>query len=258
MTKVVVLHSGGLDSTLMYELAKSDPDNEVIPVYFDIGHEYAYKEKQCLPKDTIIHDMTWFQAEGVSKEGNSMSSIFIPGRNMMFITLAACKYIPDEIWLGALMGEIHESATDKNLEFLRKQNDVLGYTLSPFGKVKVRFPFIEKRWGKLELTRWGVDQGFSSMIEKSSSCMSGEKGSCGRCGVCIRRAGIFPQLGLEETFNTDVWEAPENRKYIADILKAAINNDPTHYDSYRTSEIIPTLQEKYPGLALTEILDIYQ
>jgi len=61
--KIVVLHSGGLDSTVMWKMAKElDESNEVIAVYFDIGHDYAWKEKEKLPIGAIIHDMTWFQA----------------------------------------------------------------------------------------------------------------------------------------------------------------------------------------------------
>ena len=90
--KVVVLYSGGLDSCVMLHMAKNDPKvTEVIPVYFDIGHEYAWKEKQQLPEDCHVHDMTWFKAEGKGKDGNAMGSIFIPGRNMMFATIAACN-----------------------------------------------------------------------------------------------------------------------------------------------------------------------
>ena len=39
--KIVVLHSGGLDSTVMWRLAKEDIRNEVTAVYFDIGHDYG-------------------------------------------------------------------------------------------------------------------------------------------------------------------------------------------------------------------------
>lgn len=253
MKKIIVLHSGGLDSTLMYELAKLE-SSDVTPVYFDIGHEYAYKEKACLPKETHIHDMTWFSAQGKSKDGNGMGSIFIPGRNMMFATLAACKYVPDEIWLGALMGEIHASATDKNIQYQYRQNDLLDYVLSPFGNVKVVFPFVERGWGKLQVTAWGVANGFSHIIEKSSSCMSGESGSCGHCGVCVRRAGIFPQLGLKETFNTDVWSHPDNKKMIRGILGAYRDKDASHYDRYRTEEIVPTLISMYPSDSIDDLI----
>ncbi len=255
--KIVVLHSGGLDSTVMWRLAKEDIRNEVIAVYFDIGHDYAWKEKAQLPPGAHIHDMTWFKAEGKGKAGNAMNNIFIPGRNMMFATIAACKYLPDEIWMGALMGEIHDQATDKNLEYLHRQNDILSYVLSPFGKVKVVFPFVERQWGKLQVTRWACQNGMQQEILASSSCMSGEAGNCGRCGVCLRRAGIFPQLNMEESYNVDPWTAPENRKLIHDLIVAEINQDDSHYDRFRREEIIPTLIRNHSGKSLQEILELY-
>ncbi len=255
--KIVVLHSGGLDSTVMWRLAKQDPRNEVIAVYFDIGHDYAWKEKACLPSECHVHDMKWFQAQGHGKEGNAMNNIFIPGRNMMFATLAACKYVPDEIWMGALMGEIHPQATDKNMEYLYRQNEILDYVLSPFGKVKVVFPFVERKWGKLEVTKWACESGMQQELLASSSCMSGEAGNCGRCGVCLRRAGIFPQLNMQENYNVDPWTAPENRNMIKSLIMAEINQDDSHYDKYRRDEIIPTLIKNHSNKSLEEILIEY-
>jgi hypothetical protein len=176
---------------------------------------------------------------------------------MMLATLAACKFLPDEIWMGALMGEIHDQATDKNLEYLARQNYILDYVLSPFGKVKVVFPFVERKWGKLDVTKWGCQQSMQQEIIDSSSCMSGESGNCGKCGVCLRRAGIFPQMGMSEYYNVDPWTAPENKKMIHDLIVAEINQDDSHYDKYRRDEIIPTLVANNSGKSLEEILKMY-
>lgn len=239
--KVVILHSGGLDSTLMYELAREE-EYDVTAVYFDLGHEYAQKEKQALPPFVEVIDVSQLQAKGVGKAGNGMNNIFIPGRNMLLATMAAAKYVPDEIQLGALPGEIHDQATDKNEKFRNLYNQCLTYVMSPFGDVELHYPFVERDMNKIDITRQGVDRGFSSLILNSSSCMSGEKGACGRCGVCIRRAGIFQQLGLEEKYNVDPQTAPENRKLIFDIIKAEIENDDSHYDHNRRDELIPYLK----------------
>lgn len=255
--QILILHSGGLDSTLLYEYAKTLPNVDVRAVYFNIGHDYAWKEIAALPKDVIVHDLSWFQASGHGKDGNAMNNIFIPGRNMLFVTLAACKYLPDEIWLGALMGEIHAHATDKNERFRDMENDFLQYVLSPFKPVKLVYPCVDNRMGKFELTEWGVRNGFSDLILKSSSCMSGEHGHCGKCGVCLRRAGIFMQLGLSEEYNVDPWTAPENIEMIKQLLKAELNNDNSHYDAYRREEIIPALCMKHPNKTLEEILNYY-
>lgn len=255
--KIVVLYSGGLDSCVMLHMAKNVQDAEVIPVYFDIGHDYAWKEKKQLPEDCQIFDMTWFSAKGRSKDGNAMGGIFIPGRNMMFATLAACKFVPDEIWLGACCGEDHGQATDKNEHFRNLQNTLLDYVLSPFGEVRLVYPFIELEMGKLQVTEYAIKNGFADKVVQSSSCMNGEEGNCGVCGVCLRRAGIFKQLGLHEEYNRDPWTAKENRDMILQMLLAYKNNDFSHYNEYRIEEIVPALRRMYPESSLDELIERY-
>lgn len=248
MKRIVILHSGGLDSTIMHHLAKKEPNAEVKAVYFNIGHDYAWKEIEALPPEVEVHDMTWFKARGVGKEGNAMGNIFIPGRNMMFTTLAACKYVPDEIWLGALMGEIHEGVTDKNLEYLDRQNKLLQYTLSPFGDVRLVLPFVDRGWGKYDVVKYAIEEGLAEDVVHSSSCMDGVEGNCGRCGVCLRRAGIFHQLGLSEEYNINPWLAPENQAMILEHLLAERNHDSSHYDEYRRQEIVPAMVDMHGTL----------
>lgn len=256
---ILVLHSGGLDSTLLYQMAKKEASN-VKAVYFDIGHDYAWKEKQSLPSEVEVIDVSWFQAEGQGKDGNTMGSIFIPGRNLLFIVMAACKFLPDEIWLGALMGELHDSATDKNIKFQQECTNLLQYVLRPFKpNIRVVYPAVERQMGKLELTRWGIENGLSKLIEKSSSCMTGStKQPCGYCGVCLRRAGIFHQLNLHEEYSIDnPFEDSRNFPMIVELLKADIERKYSHYDKYRIEEIVPALEDFY-RMTKEELLEKYE
>lgn len=246
--KIVILDSGGLDSAIMRHWAlANEPDAEITSVYFDIGHPYAWKELAVLPDYVKVHSMPWFYQGEKGKEGNATGNIFIPGRNMVFATIAAGLYCPNEIWLGALQGEIHEQATDKNFTFLELQNELLQYVLSPFQKdIKLRYPFAEAGMGKLEITRWAVEHGLKDLVLKSSSCMSGETGNCGRCAVCVRRAGIFMQLQMSEKYNVDPFMAKENRKMLLEMIDTELKcmqgiETHIHYDLYRREEIIPAL-----------------
>jgi 7-cyano-7-deazaguanine synthase in queuosine biosynthesis len=257
MKKVVILNSGGLDSLVMVKMAEI-LGYDVTKIYFDIGHDYNWKEKQALEDDTQVFDMSWFAAKGVDKEGNGMNNIFIPGRNLMFAVLAACKFLPDEIWLGALLGEIHQHATDKNETFRTLVNDVLSYTLAPFKKdVKLVYPFVDAGMDKLDVVKLAVELGYSKEVVESSSCMSGKHLKCGTCGVCLRRAGIFMQTGLSEEYEVNPWTAEENRKIIRDIVDAEITNDDSHYDFHRRRELIPALKLIYQGDTLEQIRDRY-
>ena len=257
--RIVILYSGGLDSLIMAEYAKEhNPNDEVIKVFFDIGQEYGWKERAALPPDVIVHDMKWYQAQGVDKEGINSGSIFIPGRNQVFITIAACKYLPDEIWLGALQGEIHDKATDKNFKFRDMMTETLSYVLSPFkeGGVRVRFRLAERGWGKLEATRWACSHGMKEAILASSSCMHPDYDNCGECVVCLRRWGIFTQLGLKEDYVVDPVFAKSNQKMLLEMIDSLIGLYETHYDEYRLREILPALELRFPDKDLIEIREI--
>lgn len=256
--RIVILYSGGLDSLIMAEYAKENyPHHEVIKVFFDIGQEYNWKERAALPPDVIIHDMRWYQAQGVDKDGINSGSIFIPGRNQVLLTIAACKYLPDEIWLGALQGEIHDKATDKNYKFRDKMNDVLGYVLSPFKEnIKVRFPLAEAGWGKLEAARWALNHGMKDKLLASSSCMHPAYDNCGECVVCIRRWGIFTQLGIHEDYVVDPVFAPSNKKMLLEMIDSVLGLYETHYDVYRLREILPALEVHFPDNDLIEIREM--
>lgn len=259
--EILILYSGGLDSLIMKKYAeKKHPDADVRMVYFDIGHEYAHKEKAVLPEEVEIIDMTWFSATGVGKDGNNSGSIFIPGRNLMFIVNAACKYLPDKIWLGALQGEMHDAATDKNIRFKTQLTSLLNYVLSPFkDRIDVEFPLAEAGWGKKGATEFALSNGLKDEILKSSSCMSGESGACGQCVVCARRWGIFKQLGLEETYNTNPLDSNDNLRMFIEMTETELDSSKeVHYDEYRREEIIPALRMEFKTNDLKEILKILQ
>lgn len=245
--KICILYSGGLDSLIMKRFSEVYYQGaEVECIWYDIGQSYNYKEKAVLPAYVQQRRLDWKTTEDQSLEHsktNTLSgSIFIPGRNAVMAVAAACSTLADEIWLGALLGETHESSTDKNAEFLVRCNHLLNYVLKPFiDETKVRFPLVDFGLNKLTSVKWGLEHGLSpEVIINSSSCLSGEQGKCGRCVVCFRRYGIFKQLGLEETYNVDPLTAEENKAVVREML---LEN--SHYDHHRKSEILPSLTPEY-------------
>ena len=229
---------------IMYNYAKfKHPTAKITCLYFDIGHGYNYKELARLPDFVEVRKIDWMGgAVGVGKDGNSAGSIYIPGRNLAFAVNAACMFTPDEIWLGALCGEEHKEATDKNEMFRSLVNTTLRYVLSPYNIPTVKFPFVEDNMGKLDITRWGLENGISAeTIINSSSCMSATESKCGECIVCARRWGIFTQLGLTEKYNVFPLDSIEVRDHIIKVITDTSN----HYDSFRKAEFIPALEQYY-------------
>jgi 7-cyano-7-deazaguanine synthase in queuosine biosynthesis len=244
---ILILYSGGLDSLIMKRYAEVNyPDATVTCVFYNIGQEYAAKEIAALPDYVIQRDLPWLNVDIdgqlKSKEGSASGNIYIPGRNMLLATAAACMYLPDQIWMGALQGETHDSATDKNWAFVELMNETLGYVLAPFkSNVQVRFPLAEAKMNKLRAVEWALKNGITEQqIKHSSSCLSGEAGNCGRCVVCLRRWGIFRQLGIaQEQYNVD----PLQTRELRELVNAMKSGD--HYDEDRKSEILPALPPDY-------------
>ena len=204
--RIVICFSGGLDSMMMVALAKHrHPDAEIICLFFDHGQDSARAEIQALPSYVKVRVVDWLDHEvkAVPKKSDPFAGpIYIPGRNMVFAALAACQYLPDEVWMGTLWDEANEQATDKNLVFLDKLNDTLRYVLSPFSdSVRVRFPFVESGWTKTDALRYllGVGAVSKSDIAQTTSCWHNVTGTpCGLCKQCVKRALIMYQFGITE------------------------------------------------------------
>lgn len=241
--KICILYSGGLDSFLMYQYAKVYyPDTEIKLVWFNIGQPNGLKELEAVfkaPKPVDIKSVDW-DSQPVGKSGNYAqysSSIWIPGRNLVLAVLASAIYLPDEIWLGAMDGEAHQNATDKNEKFTELLNELMAYVYNIYGyNIKLRMPFVEQKMSKLEATKWALENGVSvEEIKQTQSCLSDTEHNCGTCIVCIRRWGIFGQLGFSEEYETNILSDKNNIMYLID-LNNGIKGEK------RKQEVIPYLQ----------------
>ena len=113
--RVLVLHSGGMDSTTCLYRAKAE-GAEVLSLGIDYGQKLAvemvFASRQCaalgIPRDVIsVH---WNKPERsipvgrpVSEMSRSTSAAFLPGRNAVFLSLAsahAAGVAADEIQIG--------------------------------------------------------------------------------------------------------------------------------------------------------------
>lgn len=246
---ILILYSGGLDSFIMYEYAKAKhPTYNIKCVYYDIGHPYAEKEMKALPDFVEIRKLDWLNVEdNTTGKGGLSGNIFIPGRNMLLATAAACQFLPKVIWMGALAGETHEQSTDKNYKFLEHINTTLKYVLRPYYEYavddfntypSVTFPFADEKWSKKDIVNYALSIGISpDRLMKTSSCLSGGKGNCGKCVVCFRRYGIFAQFCFTEQYNTHPLDVLNNWLIVREMITG------THYDEYRKQEIMPTIMK---------------
>lgn len=245
---ILILYSGGLDSLAMRTVARAEYLDEVKCIWYDIGQPYNHKEEQALSKYPYVEKkiLPWLSQNDKlqGKEDNACGNIMIPGRNLALIVNAACQYLPDQVWLGALAGETHEAATDKNYEFLESTEELLNYVLKPYygsRRIQLSFPLADRELSKLSSISYMLDHGVTtSEITSTSSCLSGEPGNCGECIVCVRRFCCFKQLGFSELYNRDPLESATLLAMVQEML-----GDSSHYDTFRKQEILPALTHEW-------------
>lgn len=115
MTKALILHSGGLDSTVCLMLAL-ERGREVISFGVDYGQKHRieldYAASQCLQLgvERRVVNVAWAKPNRVIPTnrkvddiGKKVSSAFLPARNGVFLMLASAEaagVAAKEIWIG--------------------------------------------------------------------------------------------------------------------------------------------------------------
>lgn len=232
--KIVILYSGGLDSFLMKKYAEIKyPSSEIVFIYYKHGAESEEEEIRRLPKYVDIREVEWLndKRKPVSKKDDPYAgNIYIPGRNLIFSSLAACQELPNEIWMGTLWDEDNFKATDKNEFFRSSTSSLLSYVLSPFlDGVKVRFPFVDEGWTKLDCIQWALSNGVSKDDIKSTVSCWNQKGDkpCGVCKQCFKRKLNFLLSNIDEDYIEDPLNSDHGRKLLEMYL---LSNDEMNED----------------------------
>jgi len=201
---VVVIHSGGLDSTvLLYELRSKGFIVGALSINYGQRHlkELVASELICkklgIPRFEAYISKELFQGSTLTNGGpvpeghyaaESMKQIIVPNRNMVFLSLAAA-YAMSLGYLGiayaAHVGN-HVIYPDCRPQFTNMMKSLLWNT----NKISLMTPFINFR--KEYIVKRGFELGVP--FELTWSCYNGMRHHCGVCGACVERREAF-QLG---------------------------------------------------------------
>jgi 7-cyano-7-deazaguanine synthase in queuosine biosynthesis len=229
--KIALLYSGGLDSFLMYNWAKFKyPDAEITCVFYAHGQDSVEAELMVLPDFVEVRRLDWLDEthQPVAKKSDPFAgNIYIPGRNLIFGALIASQELADEVWMGTVVDEDNEQATDKNTKFRTETSNLLSYVLSPFiDNVQIRFPFVEEKMTKEDCVRWALENGISGDdIVNTTSCWHNFDGTpCGECKQCLKRMLVFELNSLSEDYKIHPIESDVQQKLIYDYLDAYLRH----------------------------------
>lgn len=213
MSKVVVVLSGGMDSTvLLHHHLNTGDDVRAFSVDYGQRHgkELEFAKETCnrlsvpwvignfrriaeiLPGSSQTDDSVDVP-EGHYAE-DSMKLTVVPNRNMILLALAAGHAIAhkfDHITYAAHTGD-RAVYPDCRPEFYEKLDEVIRIAdwhpvslIAPFGKMT-----------KADIAREGARLGVD--FSKTWSCYVGKQHHCGRCGTCVERRESFHLAGLAD------------------------------------------------------------
>lgn len=213
MDKCVVPISGGLDSSVILHLAKSQ-GFEIHALSFNYGQKHVDKELQCalsqtgtISKSHKILDLTFFKdivttsaltnddiavAKTRDVLGDPQTVNYVPNRNMMMLSI--CTAYAESIgsslvYHGAALVDSQAGFWDGSGEFLEAINNV--NNLNRRDRVKIEAPLIEDT--KKEIIARGLKLGVD--FSKTWTCYEGKELACGECTACSSRIQGFLDIG---------------------------------------------------------------
>jgi 7-cyano-7-deazaguanine synthase len=209
LDRIAVLSSGGLDSSVL--LAEEAKTAEVYPIYVRCGLAWEEMEREALevflrvlnsprikPVTTLsapiaaMYGGHWsVSSDSVPGAEESDSSVYLPGRNILLIGLAAvwCStHDVSRIAIGSLAGNPFPDATPK---FFSDFASALGSGLNHPIEVKAAFR---------DLRKWEIVRKFEHLpLESTLTCMA-PRGlrHCGQCNKCRERQVGFEKAGVRD------------------------------------------------------------
>lgn len=232
MAKVLVLSSGGVDSTtLLYKAVKENGKENVHALWIQYGqkHEKEYHffryhvEKLGITFDTadlgavfqfnpdssallrgshkeLVHKS---YAEQIKEEG--FVSAYVPYRNgllLSYATAVALQLGYEELWYGAHADDAAGDAyPDCTPQFIENQRNAIYYGTD--GKVTMRAPLWDLN--KSSVVKLGLENGMTADdFRHTWSCYEGGDEPCGTCGTCRDVRKAFDDNGLTDVIQGDV------------------------------------------------------
>jgi len=194
--KVIVLHSGGLDSTVcLYEAFAAGYDTISLGIAYGQRHiiEHYFAKLQCDAKGILrqIVQVSWTKPQrdlpldrDISTIRTQVSPAFLPARNLVFLSIASAHSAgigADEIWTGINSIDFsgYPDCTPEFFEAFSKVHSIgVGNSILRAPLLLSTKPQIAKRAKELGLSRYDTWSCYQPQV------LSGDVVPCGRCDAC--------------------------------------------------------------------------
>jgi 7-cyano-7-deazaguanine synthase len=224
--KSIVVHSGGMDSTvLLYKLVSEGDEVKTLSINYGQRHakeiDYARSLSEGLEVEHRVADLCSVTEllggsaltsseievpEGHYAEDN-MKATVVPNRNMILLSVAAGWAISSKfvrIAYAAHAGD-HAVYPDCRTEFADALNAAIG--LADWHEVSLYRPFVGIT--KADVVKLGAE--LNVPFENTWSCYKGLDLHCGRCGTCVERREAFHLAEVPDptTYDSGAPDIPE-------------------------------------------------
>lgn len=200
--KIVVMSSGGVDSSMLMLLLKKR-NHDVFPLHINYGHlaeerEWLACKNVCMSLD--IREPIRIDVSGMRQipSGLTNSSLhiekdaFLPTRNLLFATIGAAYAFSISscvVSMGILANPIFP---DQTPEFVKAAEDCISIAIGI--RIKILTPFI--KLDKQDILRLARKHGLP--LDMTYHCHSGREKPCGICISCKERISAERSLLLSE------------------------------------------------------------
>lgn len=214
--KAVCLLSGGMDSSTLAYLAKSE-GYDICALHLNYGQRTQGKELACARKiasllgavDFIAIDVGYFSQFGTSSLTDTrmnveefdparahMPNTYVPFRNANLLSIAtSCAEArgADTIYIGVQSLD-YSGYPDCRPQFIEAFQRVIDLGTKDTTHIILKTPFIHMT--KTDILRVGMKLGVP--YEYTWSCYRNEQKACGTCGSCHFRQEAFAAIGMKD------------------------------------------------------------
>lgn len=196
--KAIILHSGGLDSTVCMLLAL-EKNRQVMSLGVDYGQrsraelEYAIKLCKKFGVERKVLSIEWDKPEreipesrSIKEIGKDVSTAFLPGRNALFLILACAEAAgigASEVWIG-INSIDYSGYPDCRPDFLEQFKKMINLAIPGGPEIVAPLLYLPKPKIAQEAYRLGIRQGDTWSCYQPLIVDNMYK-PCGKCDACV-------------------------------------------------------------------------
>ena len=144
-----------------------------------------------LSENSLTHDL-----EITPGTNSKLPSTFVPGRNLVFLSLAAAKAYQlgiKDIVIGVCQTD-YSGYPDCRENFIKSMEKTISLSMDTEFRIHTPLMFLSKGETVLMMN----DLGKLDWLKETHTCYEGKRPACGKCPACLLRLKGFEEAGIQD------------------------------------------------------------